>query len=134
MMDFIRDFLKYVDKVGIFDEYDKDTNKMKTSSGVEALIKQARQLMPEELSGREAGLRMTELSEAHRDALIKAAGPRVVDLRTEFAKKMAMNGGAHKLLTDIVEAVHCGDDINELIETADTFVHANEDETFEGSS
>ena len=124
MLDFIRDFLKYVEKVVIYDEYDKETNKMKTSVGVLNLIKQAKESMPEELSGGEAAALMKDLSDDHRDSLIKSAGDRVYDARTQFARKMASNAGARGLLEQIVKSD--GSNMHELLETAHTFVYADE--------
>jgi hypothetical protein len=129
-MDFIRDFLKFVESEGIYDEFDKDTNKMVTSSGVATLIKRAKEIMPPVLSNREASAQMRELTDEERDRLITNSGDRIVDLRTAFAKKMAKNGGSHVLLEKIVGTMKAGGDMYDLIMEADTFVNASEDETF----
>jgi len=111
-MNFIRDFLNYVEKVGIFDEYDRDTNKMKTSAGVEALIKEARSYLPPKLKGIEAAAKMRDLDPDMRDQLIQQdEEKRIIDMRTEFARRQAENGGAQGLLKRLVDAVERGDTI-----------------------
>lgn len=120
-VDFIRDFLKYTKKVGIFDEFDKDKQQMVTSAGVTALIKQAQACLPEKIGNLEAATRMRNLTDAERDKLIAdAEDARVVDMRKEFQRRMSVNGGAQGLLAKLVEANATGDNeaIGEVLEDA----------------
>lgn len=109
-IDFIRDFLDYVEKVGIYDEFDNTTQKMVTSKGVYDLIQQARSCMPEKLKPAQAARAMRDLSESERDRLIgQSENDSVVDLRKEFQAKMSRNGGAQGVLRQLVEALDHGD-------------------------
>lgn len=120
-VDFIRDFLKHVKKVGIYDEFDKDSQKMVTSKEITALIKQAEACLPEKIGNMEAANRMRNLTIAERDKLIADAdAERIVDMRKEFQKKMSINGGAQGLLAKLVEADAAGDDeaVADIIEDA----------------
>jgi hypothetical protein len=111
-MNFIRDFLNYVDKEGIYDQFDKDTQKMVTSAGVEALIKEAKSYLPEKLKPLEAAKRMRDLNEDERDQLIKDADEaRIIDLRKRFQKKMSINQGAQGIVARLVEAVKAQDNV-----------------------
>lgn len=116
-MDFVRDFLNYVDKEGIYDYFDRDSQKMTTSPGVLALIKDARSYLPPKLKGGQAAVLMKDLPEELRDKLIeKSDRERVLDLRTAFARKQAENGGARGVLERLVTSVHEGFDQEEFEE------------------
>jgi hypothetical protein len=109
-MDFIRDFLNYVNKEGIYDKFDKESQQMVTSPGVEALIKAAEACLPKKLGKGEAARLMRDLSEEERDMLIKnSEEERVIDLRETFRKKIALNGGAQGIVKRLVEAIETGD-------------------------
>lgn len=124
-MDFIRDFLNYVNKEGIYDKFDKDTQQMVTSPGVEALIKEAQSYLPKKLGKGEAAKLMRNLSDEEREKLIAAAeDDRVIDLRKTFQRKMSENGGAQGIVTQLVEALESGDNslVGEAIENAQNLV------------
>lgn len=105
-VDFVRDFLNYVEKVGIFDEFDRDTQKMVTSSGVQSLIKEAQTCLPEKLKPRQAAQRMRDLNDAEREQLIKEAEDgRILDMRKTFQDKMSKNGGAQGIIARLVDAL-----------------------------
>lgn len=109
-IDFVRDFIRYVDSHGIYDEFDRDTQKMVTSVGVQSLIKDAHNCLPEKLKPREAAARMRDLSEAERDKLLEDADKeRVVDMRKHFQKKMSENGGAQGIIQRLVNALETND-------------------------
>lgn len=110
-LDFIRYFLAYVENVGIYDEFDKDTQKMVTSNGVESLIKEAQSYLPEKLKPLAAANRMRNLSDAHRDTLIAIAeADKIIDMRQAFQKKMSINGGAQSIVKHILDAIDAQDE------------------------
>jgi hypothetical protein len=105
-MNFIKQFLAYVDNVGIYDEYDAEANKMVMSDGVQTLVKDAISYLPEKLKPLTAAVRMRQLTDAERDRRINEAHEGIViDLRQHFQEKMSKNGGAYGLVKDLVEAV-----------------------------
>lgn len=120
-LDFVRDFLAYIEKVGIYDQFDAETQKMTTSPGVQKLIKDAHTYLPEKLKPLEAATRMRDLTDAERDQMIKTAdADRVVDLRKKFQRKMSLNGGALGIVERITHAV----DVNDTDELAKAFLDA----------
>jgi hypothetical protein len=128
-IDFVRDFLNYVEKVGIFDEFDKESQKMITSAGVQSLIQEARSCLPEKLKPVQAANRMRDLNEAERDALIQSSEKeRVIDMRKEFQKKMSENGGAMGIVERLVETVENSDmgDITEILQDAKALIKGPE--------
>jgi hypothetical protein len=128
-MDFIRDFLNYIEHVGIYDEYDKEANKMVTSPGVLSLIKQAEACLPEKLKPGQACARMRDLSPDLRDKLIaEAEQDKVIDMRREFQLKMSKNGGALGIVEQLVAAYEGSrsEDFSRVIENARALVHGPE--------
>lgn len=114
-MDFVRDFLNYVEKEGVYDHFDRDSQKMVTSPGVQVLIKDARSYLPPKLKGKQAATLMRDLPDEMREKLIeKSDRERVVDLRTAFARKQAENGGARGVLERLVASVNEGFDQEEF--------------------
>lgn len=124
-MRFVADFLALVNTQGIYDEFDRTSNKMKTSNAVEGLIKRAQELLPTLGKGQAAKL-MRDLTEDERTDSIEASD-NVVDLRKEFTKKMSQNGGARGLLEKIVVLSKDGNtsDLQEAITLANEFVEKN---------
>ena len=106
-MDFVASFLAFVNTNGIYDEFDKESNKMITSSGVQALIEQAKTLLPE-MKGGQTSKMMRELTDDERERAI-VGNNRVIDMRAEFAKRIAANGGRQRLMSGFVEAMELGD-------------------------
>jgi len=100
---FVSKFLDYIYKTDIEDYFNKTTQKMERSAGVDALVKQAEAVFPgRPLNGKSAQAENEKLSEADKDAAI-AASPGVVDTREMFARRVAKNGGTHKLLRDLFD-------------------------------
>ena len=119
-LDFVRDFLAYVEKVGIYDQFDADTQKMVTSPGVQKLIKDAATYLPEKLKPAEAAHRMRDLTVAERNRMIEQADAgRVLDLRKQFQEKMRRNGGAQGIVRRIAEATRTDNKIALLEALAD---------------
>lgn len=135
-IDFIRDFLIYVNKEGIYDKFDKDTQKMVTSPGVEALIKEAESYLPKKLKGRAAANLMRDLNEDEREVLIQSAEEgRIIDLRRQFQEKMSVNRGAQGIVERLVTAFDKNDtsQLSELIFDAQALVKGVENvEPIEG--
>lgn len=128
-IDFIRDFIRYIENEGIYDEFDPETQRMRTSAGVEALIKEAYSYMPEKLKAGEAMARMRDLTDAQRNKLIEdAEADRVIDLRKEFQLKMSRNGGAQGIVERLVNVLDSGSpqDINNILADAQAFVKGPE--------
>lgn len=123
-MRFIYEFIRFYDEEGIYDEYDPEDNEMVTSEEVQALYEYAKTFVPEPIDGAEAAKRSRELTDVERDAFIAENPTVVIDLRAEFAKKMAANGGARGLLEQMVEARERGDlvEIKRLMDEASDFV------------
>ncbi len=129
-LNFIRDFLAYVNKVGIYDEFDKDAQKMVTSQGVEALIKEAQRYMPDTLKPMAASLRMRDLTDDERDrAIADSEAGRIIDMRQEFQRRMAKNKGAVGLLEKLIEASETGnyEGLEVIMEDAKTLVEDKND-------
>lgn len=107
---FVYEFLDYVDTVGIYDYFDEEENCMRTSEDVEELIEMARACAPERISNEEAAEKMRNLTDAERDAFIEADQENVIiDLRSDFSKRIAENGGARGILEQLVAAQERGD-------------------------
>lgn len=119
-MEFIASFIKYFDKEGIYDSYDKDSNTMVTSPGVQKLIEEARLFFPDMKNGRSAKA-MRELTEEERDRAV-VGNDKIVDCRKLFARKIAANNGRRGLLTQVLEAAEAQDMVRlaELKETVQT--------------
>lgn len=107
-LDFASDFLTYYDKVGIYDEFDKTTQKMKTSSGVYVLVQKARKLLPERMKGGEAAAHNAQVEPAVVEAIAEKTD-RVVNAQKIFAARMSKNGGAAGLVQQLAEAIETQD-------------------------
>ncbi len=128
-MDFIRTFIKFFDSEGIYDEFDQESQKMQTSAGVMALVKEARSYLPVPLKPMAAARAMRELPEGLRDQLIKNnEDKRVIDMRAHFARKQATNGGNQEVVRKIVDMFDRGDftAMEEVITTAKALVDGPE--------
>ncbi len=107
---FISEFLKYVETVGIYDEFDKDAGKMVTSQGVQSLIKSAKSYLPAKLKPAAACILMRDLTDDERDkAIADSEAGRIIDMRKEFQRRMSKNNGAQGLLAQLVDAAERGD-------------------------
>ena len=102
-MDLLAELVAYYDTEGIYDEYEKESDKMVTSSGVYNIIKQARAILPERLKGEDAGRKMRDMPEDTKTKEIEATD-KVIDARTIFSQKMAKNKGAQGLLAKLVDS------------------------------
>ena len=118
---FVTGFLDYVQEHDILDHFDKRTQKMIRSAGVEALIKQAKAVFPARKPDGESAEEMAKLSENARDAAIKGS-PNVVDTREMFSARVQKNGGVRRLLRDVL----AGDE--EAIKQAEEFFLAEDGE------
>lgn len=127
-MDFIRDFLKYVETVGIYDEYDKEAQKMVTSKGVLNLVERAQACLPEKLTNLQAANKMRDLSEEERARLIQESEDgRVIDMRKHFQQKMSQNGGAYGLVERFVAALETShEDLPKVILDAQALIRGPE--------
>jgi hypothetical protein len=113
-MRFVLAFLAHVEEQGIFDEYDPDENCMVTSDEMLNLIDMAKEIAPERLAADEAATTMRALTDAERDAFIRADEENVVvDMRSHFVQEMSANNGARGVLEQLVMAQERGD----LVET-----------------
>lgn len=107
---FIHAFLEHVNTIGIFDEFDPEENMMRTSEDVQDLIAMAYACLPDKVENSAKAMR--ELTDVERDAYIGEDIENVIiDMRDEFATKMAENGGAAGVLRQLVEAQARGDHI-----------------------
>lgn len=127
-MNFIHMFLKYVDSQGIYDEFDKDSQKMVTSAGVQALIKEAATYVPAKLKPLQAANAMRDLTDAERDKLIQDSDQeRIVDLRRGFQLRMSENKGAQGIVERLVEATQNPDvNLTDIILDAQALVNGPE--------
>ena len=113
---FVTDFIDYVNQHNILDQFNKRTQKMERSPGVDALVKQAMSIFPDRQKG------PTKLSNPELDEAIKAA-PNVVDTRSMFARRTQENGGVRAMLRAIVEG---SPDADEAVERAKEFFAAED--------
>jgi hypothetical protein len=95
---FVTEFLDYVEKYDILDEFDKRTQKMIRSAGMVKLINQAATVFPPRVK---IGKIETD-GIVDMDATILASN-NVLDRRDIFSKKIQTNGGARGLLERILE-------------------------------
>lgn len=118
--DFTTKFLDYVQTYDILDEFNKQTQKMQRSAGVEKLIKHAQSVFPPRVAdGQKENEKLTEeqvQEAASRDNVV------VLERREDFGRRIAANGGARGLL----EKVLAGDP--EAIAQAVDFVAAEKGE------
>lgn len=98
---FVTRFLDYVYKYDILDDFDVKNQKRVRSPGVQALIEQAEKVFPPRKKGVVAADEMAELTEEQRSEAIEASED-VVDMRAEFAKRTARNGGLRAILRQIM--------------------------------
>jgi hypothetical protein len=97
---FVSDFLDYIYKADIKDDYNKRTQTMERSPGVEALIKQAEAVFPARVKdGQKANAQLTD---EQRETAMQAT-PNIVDTREMFSRRVQKNGGTQKLLRDLYE-------------------------------
>lgn len=100
--DFVINFLRHVNKEDILDHFDKARQKMVRSPGIEALIKEAREVFPPQLEnggGKEA---TDALTPEQVDSSIEES-PHVLDRRDVFARKIQENGAARGLLRRVLD-------------------------------
>ena len=94
---FVTEFLDYVEKYDIFDEFDKRTQKMARSAGVDALIKKASGVFPPRVKvGQIENALVKDM-----DVTIEGA-KNILDKRDVFARKIRDNGAARGLLEKVM--------------------------------
>lgn len=107
---FVTAFLDYMYKEDICDEFDKKTQKMIRSAGVQKLLDDAEAIFPPR-AGKEETDKLTpeQITEAVE------ASPNVINLQNVFARKIQQNGGARELLARVLagdpEAVVLGKEL-----------------------
>lgn len=95
---FVTQFIDYVEKHDIKDEFNKRTQKMERSPGVEALIRDAKKVFPERIGTEGTDkLSQDEIAEAIE------ASPNVIDTQEMFGRKIQMNGGVRQMLRGVLE-------------------------------
>jgi hypothetical protein len=92
---FVTEFIDYVNRYDILDEFNKKTQKMERSSGVESLIMKAKEVFPERTLG------PSTVPEEEVTKIISEAS-HVLDRRDHFALKIQANRGAQGLLEDVL--------------------------------
>lgn len=102
-MDFVSKFLADYDKYGIQDFYNQTSKKMETSWFVKELVDAARKIAPVKVGRLEAANLMRAMDEQARVEAIEASPEKVVNLRAEFSRRTAENGGLRAILRDVVE-------------------------------
>lgn len=109
-------------------EFDKQKNKMVNSDQLISIMSDVEKLIPAKMEPRQAADAMRRMEEQERDAAIKAAEDKVIDMRKQFQIKMSENGGALGLTRKLVEAIENGDivaagqitmDMQELVNQSD---------------
>lgn len=97
---FVTSFLDYVEKHDILDEFDKRTQKMVRSPGVEALVKEASQVFPARVK---IGKKETDKLTPEQIDVAVTESPNVLDRRDVFSRKIQSNGAARGLLERVME-------------------------------
>ena len=96
---FVTEFLDYVEKYDIFDEFDKRSQKMVRSAGVDALIKKAASVFPGRV--KIGQLENDAISKVTKSIIIEEA-PNIIDRRDLFSRKVQENGSARGLLEKVL--------------------------------
>lgn len=107
LMEFVVDFRNYYDEYGIEDKLNRQTNRMETSSGVHELVLRAKKISPP-TKLKNAAKVMRDMGEEEREKAIETSN-NVINLRTQFSRKTAENGGTRGLIADLVDAYNNGD-------------------------
>jgi hypothetical protein len=97
---FVTEFLDYINKHDILDHFDKKTQKMIRSAGVEALIRQASDVFPPRVA---IGKAETDKLTSEQVSNSIEESENVLDRRDAFSRKIQTNGGAKGLLERILE-------------------------------
>lgn len=113
---FVTEFLDYVYKYDIQDEFNKRTQKMERSAGVTKLISHAESIFPARSKG---GRQKIENIEE-----VIAEAKNVVDRRDVFARKIQQNGAARGLLEKLVRCPP--EQTLEVLQLAEEFLQAEE--------
>lgn len=90
-------------------EFNKTKNKMEDSPELISIMEDVYGVIPEKKSPKEAAAAMRELSEVDRNEAIEASEGKVVDLRSAFARKIAVNGGVQGLVKELLLAANAND-------------------------
>jgi hypothetical protein len=132
-LDFIHLFITFADSEGIYDKYDKESNKMVTSPGMTNLIKLAREFFPQMPKGVPAAM-MRDLTNEERSKAIAGSPDKVIDMRAHFAAEMQQNGSARGLLQQLAAASEAGNlqEIRRITDMAKTFNKYQEEENDAG--
>ena len=94
---FVTAFLDYMYKEDILDEFDKKTQKMVRSAGVQKLLDDA-----EAIFSPRAGKAETDKLTPEQITEAVEASPNVINLQNVFARKIQQNGGARELLARVL--------------------------------
>lgn len=96
---FVSNFLDYIYKYDIHDEFDKRTQKMVRSAGVQALVKEAEAVFPKRADDGKA--ETDKLTVDELESAIDASN-NVIDRRDVFSRKIQKNGAARGLLERVL--------------------------------
>ena len=112
-------------------EFDKTSNKMTNSHNLITIMNLVAEVLPEELKPIEAAEKMRSLDEEVRTKAIEESNGKVIDLRKDFQKKVAANGGALGLIKQLTISMDRGDDeaVNEIIDNMKGLVDLSKEDT-----
>lgn len=97
---FVTEFLDYMSRYDILDEFDKSAQKMVRSAGVNALYTKAQSIFPPRVPiGK---VETDKLSEEVLEQLVTES-PNVIDRRDVFSRKISDAGSARGLLAGVLE-------------------------------
>jgi hypothetical protein len=108
-------------------EFNKTKNKMVNLPELVAIMEDVHDVIPARKKPQEAAKAMRELQEQERSEAI-VASDKVIDLRAEFARKVALNGGVYGLVKQLVTSIENGEneDAASALEDLNKVVRLNE--------
>lgn len=108
--------------------FNKTTNKMENIPELVAIMEDVHEVLPEKKKPLEAAKYNRELEEEKVTEAIEASKGKVVDLRSVFAKKIAVNGGLQGLASCMVTALENKDEegLKTALEAITTLVKYND--------
>lgn len=113
---FVTAFLDYVYEYDILDQFNKRTQKMERSPGVQSLVKMAESVFPPRVK---KGEPTPEIAPEDADAAIKAS-PNVIDTREMFSRRVQESGGVRSMLRSLYyDEPGAADKVREFLEAED---------------
>lgn len=101
-IDLLARVLQFNEENYLAGSYDKKSGKMENYPEIDTLIKDIKAVVPMQIDNKEAASKMRHLEDP--DNAIEQAGEKVIDLRDDFRKKIAINKGAMGLIDRFHEA------------------------------